>query len=188
MILSTVRDSSTGSPRCWRISALTTASKRTCTWLRSPAGTGTSSPASCSAYRSSRSGPARSRGPASALPSMSCMMMQAVVQVEKANGLHQGVSGDADRLLERSRGRDQAAYFERFQNVGVDGDFAEWTVHGGMIIHCRSDANSSTRVACALARRRSIPRSNRCPRSAEALWIAEDFDKRGRAVRGRPWR
>lgn len=33
-----------------------------------------------------------------------------------------------------------AAYFERFENVWCHGDFAEWTEHGGMIIHGRSDA------------------------------------------------
>jgi len=33
-----------------------------------------------------------------------------------------------------------AAYFERFPGVWCHGDFAEWTTHGGMIIHGRSDA------------------------------------------------
>jgi acetoacetyl-CoA synthetase len=33
-----------------------------------------------------------------------------------------------------------AAYFARFDNVWCHGDFAEWTAHGGMIIHGRSDA------------------------------------------------
>jgi len=33
-----------------------------------------------------------------------------------------------------------AAYFSRFANVWHHGDFAEWTRHGGMIIHGRSDA------------------------------------------------
>ena len=32
------------------------------------------------------------------------------------------------------------AYFARFSNVWHHGDFAEWTEHGGMIIHGRSDA------------------------------------------------
>ena len=32
------------------------------------------------------------------------------------------------------------AYFDRFQNIWCHGDFAEWTSHGGMIIHGRSDA------------------------------------------------
>jgi acetoacetyl-CoA synthetase len=34
----------------------------------------------------------------------------------------------------------RSAYFERFENVWHHGDFAEWTRHGGMIIHGRSDA------------------------------------------------
>ena len=34
----------------------------------------------------------------------------------------------------------RAAYFERFDHVWCHGDFAEWTEHGGMIIHGRSDA------------------------------------------------
>ncbi|MBT6094883.1 MAG: acetoacetate--CoA ligase [Rhodospirillaceae bacterium] len=32
------------------------------------------------------------------------------------------------------------AYFARFSNVWTHGDFVEWTEHGGMIIHGRSDA------------------------------------------------
>ncbi len=34
----------------------------------------------------------------------------------------------------------RAAYFSRFENIWHHGDFAEWTEHGGMIIHGRSDA------------------------------------------------
>jgi acetoacetyl-CoA synthetase len=34
----------------------------------------------------------------------------------------------------------RAAYFSRFPNTWHHGDFAEWTDHGGMIIHGRSDA------------------------------------------------
>ncbi|MDO9418295.1 acetoacetate--CoA ligase [Pararhizobium sp.] len=34
----------------------------------------------------------------------------------------------------------KAAYFERFDNVWCHGDFAEWTDHGGIVIHGRSDA------------------------------------------------
>jgi acetoacetyl-CoA synthetase len=36
--------------------------------------------------------------------------------------------------------RYRAAYFERFPGVWHHGDYVEWTVHGGMIIHGRSDA------------------------------------------------
>ena len=34
----------------------------------------------------------------------------------------------------------RAAYFERFENVWAHGDFAEFTEHGGIFIHGRSDA------------------------------------------------
>ncbi len=34
----------------------------------------------------------------------------------------------------------RAAYFDRFEGVWCHGDFAEWTMHGGMVIHGRSDA------------------------------------------------
>ncbi len=34
----------------------------------------------------------------------------------------------------------RAAYFERFDGVWCHGDFAEWTGHGGIVIHGRSDA------------------------------------------------
>ncbi|MFO1091625.1 MAG: acetoacetate--CoA ligase [Hyphomicrobiales bacterium] len=34
----------------------------------------------------------------------------------------------------------RAAYFQRFPGLWCHGDFAEWTDHGGMIIHGRSDA------------------------------------------------
>lgn len=36
--------------------------------------------------------------------------------------------------------RYRSAYFERFENVWHQGDFAEWTSQGGMVIHGRSDA------------------------------------------------
>jgi acetoacetyl-CoA synthetase len=36
--------------------------------------------------------------------------------------------------------RYRAAYYERFDNVWHQGDFASWTANGGMVIHGRSDA------------------------------------------------
>jgi acetoacetyl-CoA synthetase len=36
--------------------------------------------------------------------------------------------------------RYRAAYYERFPDIWTHGDFAEWTEHGGMVIHGRSDA------------------------------------------------
>ena len=43
-------------------------------------------------------------------------------------------------LGEGGRERYLAAYFERFENVWHQGDFAEWTQQGGIVIHGRSDA------------------------------------------------
>ncbi len=43
-------------------------------------------------------------------------------------------------LGEHGRDRYLAAYFERYENVWHQGDFAEWTPQGGVIIHGRSDA------------------------------------------------
>ena len=40
--------------------------------------------------------------------------------------------------------RYRAAYFERFPGAWHHGDFAEWTEHGGMVIHGRSDATLNT--------------------------------------------
>jgi acetoacetyl-CoA synthetase len=45
-----------------------------------------------------------------------------------------GFWNDADGRKYRS------AYFSRFDNIWHHGDFAEWTEHGGIIIHGRSDA------------------------------------------------
>ena len=45
-----------------------------------------------------------------------------------------GFLGDADGT------RYRAAYFERFPGVWHHGDYGEWTPHGGIIIHGRSDA------------------------------------------------
>lgn len=43
-------------------------------------------------------------------------------------------------LGEGGRERYLAAYFDRYENVWHQGDFAEWTPQGGIIIHGRSDA------------------------------------------------
>ena len=48
---------------------------------------------------------------------------------------------NARRFLERSDcARIQAGLFRAFPGLWRHGDFAEWTEHGGMIIHGRSDA------------------------------------------------
>ena len=48
-------------------------------------------------------------------------------------------AGRASGTIPTAR-RYRAAYFERFPGVWRHGDFAEWTAHGGLIIHGRSDA------------------------------------------------
>ncbi|MBN9073294.1 MAG: acetoacetate--CoA ligase [Rhizobiales bacterium] len=73
------------------------------------------------------------------------------------------------------------AYFERFDNVWCHGDFAEWTVHGGMIIHGRSDATlnpGGVRIGTA----EIYNQVEKMPEIAEALCIGQDFDGDVRVV------
>ena len=98
--------------------------------------------ASCSASRPSRSGAARSRGRASAWRSTSGTTTASRRGRRRASSsaprpfpsMPVGFWNDPDGK------KYHAAYFERFPNVWCHGDFAEWTEHGGMIIHGRSDA------------------------------------------------
>jgi acetoacetyl-CoA synthetase len=74
-----------------------------------------------------------------------------------------------------------AAYFERFDNVWCHGDFAEWTEHGGMIIHGRSDATlnpGGVRIGTA----EIYNQVEQMPEIAEALCIGQDFDDDVRVV------
>jgi acetoacetyl-CoA synthetase len=74
-----------------------------------------------------------------------------------------------------------AAYFERFDNVWCHGDFAEWTAHGGMIIHGRSDATlnpGGVRIGTA----EIYNQVEQMPEIAEALCIGQDFDDDVRVV------
>lgn len=74
-----------------------------------------------------------------------------------------------------------AAYFERFDNVWCHGDFAEWTVHGGMIIHGRSDATlnpGGVRIGTA----EIYNQVEQMPEISEALCIGQDFDHDVRVV------
>ena len=71
--------------------------------------------------------------------------------------------------------RYRAAYFDRFPGIWCHGDFAEWTAHGGMIIHGRSDATlnpGGVRIGTAeiYAQVESIPEV------VEALAIGQDWD------------
>jgi acetoacetyl-CoA synthetase len=74
-----------------------------------------------------------------------------------------------------------AAYFERFDNVWCHGDFAEWTAHGGMVIHGRSDATlnpGGVRIGTA----EIYNQVEQMPEIAEALCIGQDFDNDVRVV------
>jgi acetoacetyl-CoA synthetase len=69
----------------------------------------------------------------------------------------------------------RAAYFERFPRVWCHGDFAEWTAHGGMIIHGRSDATlnpGGVRIGTA----ELYAQVERIPEIAEALAIGQQWD------------
>ncbi len=68
----------------------------------------------------------------------------------------------------------RAAYFERFPGVWCHGDFAEWTEHGGMIIHGRSDATlnpGGVRIGTA----EIYAQVEKLPEIAEALAIGQDW-------------
>ena len=73
------------------------------------------------------------------------------------------------------------AYFSRFDNVWHHGDFAEWTEHGGMIIHGRSDATlnpGGVRIGTAEIYRQV----EQLPEISEALVIGQDWDHDVRVV------
>ncbi len=73
------------------------------------------------------------------------------------------------------------AYFERFDNVWCHGDFAEWTEHGGMIIHGRSDATlnpGGVRIGTA----EIYNQVEQMPEILEAICIGQDFDDDVRVV------
>lgn len=75
----------------------------------------------------------------------------------------------------------QAAYFERFDTIWCHGDFAEWTAHGGMIIHGRSDATlnpGGVRIGTA----EIYNQVEQMPEILEALCIGQDFDNDVRVV------
>jgi acetoacetyl-CoA synthetase len=68
-----------------------------------------------------------------------------------------------------------AAYFERFPNVWCHGDFAEWTEHGGVIIHGRSDATlnpGGVRIGTA----EIYNQVEQMEEVLESLAIGQDFD------------
>jgi acetoacetyl-CoA synthetase len=75
----------------------------------------------------------------------------------------------------------RAAYFERFDNVWCHGDFAEWTRHGGLIIHGRSDATlnpGGVRIGTA----EIYAQVEQIPEVIEAIAIGQDWDNDVRVV------
>jgi acetoacetyl-CoA synthetase len=73
------------------------------------------------------------------------------------------------------------AYFARFDNIWCHGDFAEITVHGGFIIHGRSDATlnpGGVRIGTA----EIYAQVERIPEVLEALAIGQDWDNDVRIV------
>jgi acetoacetyl-CoA synthetase len=74
-----------------------------------------------------------------------------------------------------------AAYFDRFPNVWCHGDFAEWTQHGGLIIHGRSDATlnpGGVRIGTA----EIYAQVEQIPEVMEAICIGQDWDHDVRVV------
>lgn len=75
----------------------------------------------------------------------------------------------------------KAAYFERFDNVWCHGDFAEWTSHGGLIIHGRSDATlnpGGVRIGTA----EIYNQVEQLPEVEEALCIGQEWDDDVRVI------
>ena len=75
----------------------------------------------------------------------------------------------------------RAAYFSRFPNIWHHGDFAEWTEHGGMIIHGRSDATlnpGGVRIGTAEIYRQV----EQLEEVQEAIVIGQDWNKDVRVV------
>jgi acetoacetyl-CoA synthetase len=73
------------------------------------------------------------------------------------------------------------AYFARFDNVWCHGDFAEWTAHGGIVIHGRSDATlnpGGVRIGTA----EIYNQVEKMPEIAEALCIGQDWEGDVRVV------
>lgn len=73
------------------------------------------------------------------------------------------------------------AYFSRFANVWCQGDFAEWTENGGVIIHGRSDATlnpGGVRIGTA----EIYAQVEQIPEVVEGLAIGQDWDNDVRVV------
>ncbi|MDW9788514.1 acetoacetate--CoA ligase [Sinorhizobium meliloti] len=75
----------------------------------------------------------------------------------------------------------RSAYFERFDGVWCHGDFAEWTQHGGIVIHGRSDATlnpGGVRIGTA----EIYSQVEQLHEVAESLCIGQDWDNDVRVI------
>ncbi|MCT7374018.1 acetoacetate--CoA ligase [Chelativorans salis] len=75
----------------------------------------------------------------------------------------------------------RSAYFDRFDNVWCHGDFAEWTGHGGIVIHGRSDATlnpGGVRIGTA----EIYNQVEQLPEILEALCIGQEWEDDVRVV------
>jgi acetoacetyl-CoA synthetase len=75
----------------------------------------------------------------------------------------------------------RGAYFERFPGVWCHGDFAQWTSHGGVIIHGRSDATlnpGGVRIGTA----EIYAQLEDIPGLIEAIAVAQEWDNDVRVV------
>ena len=75
----------------------------------------------------------------------------------------------------------RAAYFERFPGVWRHGDFAEWSAHGGIIIHGRSDATlnpGGVRIGTADI----YAQVEEIPEVIEAVAVGQEWDNDVRIV------
>jgi acetoacetyl-CoA synthetase len=75
----------------------------------------------------------------------------------------------------------RSAYFERFPGVWCHGDFAEWTPHGGMIIHGRSDATlnpGGVRIGTA----EIYAQVEQVPEVLESICIGQEHDSDVRVI------
>ncbi len=74
-----------------------------------------------------------------------------------------------------------AAYFERFPGIWHHGDFAEWTEHGGIVIHGRSDATlnpQGVRIGTA----EIYAQVEQIPDVVESIAIGQEWDSDVRIV------
>jgi acetoacetyl-CoA synthetase len=75
----------------------------------------------------------------------------------------------------------RSAYFERFPGVWCHGDFAEWTAHGGIVIHSRSDATlnpGGVRIGTA----EIYAQVEQIPEVLEAVAVGQDWENDVRVV------